>query len=296
MNEKDLLLGVLTKTLNRSEQEITELLYQKDGDEYVLKEGVVDEVLNLDSARVESIKKNAPVPKDRLDNEFKRGQKEALKKLEDTVKDKYSFDSEKLGIDLIDDIIADKSKVTKKITDDDVKKHPLYLDLEKSRVAKDEHDRVIKEFNDFKNNIEKTQKFSAVKDKAGSLLDSMKPIVSENPAVAKTRRDDFLSKFESYDYQIDGDNIIILKPDGSRLEDGHGNPLPFEAHVKNVAVLNYEFPKQNDKGNGGGDGGDNKTFNFAVPKNDAEYRDAIRSAKTLDEKVAIKDAYENSQK
>ena len=63
MNEKQILLGLLTKTLNRSEQEVTELLYQKgDNDELILKDGAIDEILELDSARVESIKKNAPVP------------------------------------------------------------------------------------------------------------------------------------------------------------------------------------------------------------------------------------------
>ena len=158
MNEKQILLGLLTKTLNRSEQEVIELLYQKDDkDELILKDGAVDEILELDSARVVNIKKNAPVPKERLDNEYKRGVKEGLKELESTVKEKYSIDSEKLGIELIDELLADKSKKIK-ITDDDVKKHPLYLDLEKSRVAKAEFDALKGEYDEFKTNIEKDKK------------------------------------------------------------------------------------------------------------------------------------------
>lgn len=295
MNEKEILIGLLTKTLNRSEQEVIELLYQKDDkDELILKDGAVDAVLELDSARVENIKKNAPVPKERLDNEYKRGRKEGLKELEGTVKEKYSIDSEKLGIELIDELLADKSKKIK-ITDDDVKKHPLYLDLEKSRIAKAEYDALKGEYDEFKTNIERDKKFSSIKETASSLLDSMKPIISENPAVAKTRKDDFLKKFESFDYQKDGDDTIILNPDGSRKEDKHGNPVTLEDFVKEIASLNYDFPKQDDKGNGGADDDGKKSFNFSVPKNDEEYVAAVRGAKTPEERIAIKTAYESKK-
>lgn len=293
---KEFIIGLLTKTLNKSDQEITDLIYQKDGDELVLKDGILDEVLSLDSVRVENIKKNAPVDKKRLENEFKRGQKETMEGLEKGLKEKYSFDSELQGIELIDEILIKKSKASK-LSDDEVKKHPLYLDLEKNRIAKEEHEKVVKEFADYKNGIDKQTKFIDIKNKAANLLDEMKPIVSENPSVAKTRREDFLAKFEAYDYQIDGDNIVTLKGDGSRMEDGHGNPLPFNELVKTIAITNYDFPRQGDKGGSGGNGEENKSkvFNFTIPKNDDEYLVTMRNAKTLDEKVAIKEAYKAVQ-
>ena len=286
----NLLIGLLTKTLNKSEQEITDLLYQKEGDELVLKAGVLDEILALDSVRVKSIKDNAPVPKDRLDNEYKRGQKESMEGIEKALKEKYSFDSEKKGIELIDEVLSKQSKASK-LSDDEVKKHPLYLTLEKDRVAKADYDAKVKEYADYKNGIERESKFSLIKNKAGDLLDSMKPIVSENPSVAKTRKTDFLTKFEGYDYQQDGDSIIVLDRDGRRLEDGHGNPLPFTEHVKNIALINYDFPAQSDKGNSGSTDDDkSKTYHISVAKSEGDYVTMMRAAKTGEERIAIQQA------
>lgn len=291
MTEKDILIGVLTKTLNKSEQEVAELLYQKEGDELKLKEGAVDDILSLDSVRVDNIKKNAPIDKDRLNNEYSRGKKEALSELENSLKEKHSVESDLKGIELIDSILASKSNV--KLSDDEVKKHPLYIELEKKRIPKEKYDSLQKEFDSFKGNVEKNAKLGKIKEKARTLLAEMKPIVSENPVVAKTREEDFLRKFESYDYQLDGDSIIILRPDGSRLEDGHANVLPFSEFVKNIAAMNYDFAKQGQKSNSGaGDNDDTSTPpKVVVPKNDDEYVKMIREAKTTEQKIAIKEAY-----
>jgi len=292
MDEKTILIGVLTKTLNKSEQEVTELLYQGEGENIELRETVIDDILALDSKRVANIKKNAPVDKERLDNEYKRGQKETLDKFEKSLRDKYSFNSEKKGMELIDEIISSNKKASK-LTDDEVKKHPLYVDLEKERVTKDEYERVIKEYEDYKKKIERDNKFVSIKERARLKLQEMKPIVSDNALVAKTREEDFLRKFEIYDYQIDGDNILVLKSDGTRLEDGHGNPLPFDDLVKQIAVVNYDFPRQGKKGGTGGTGGgeNNKSLNIVVPKTPEEYKQAIENAQNIDEKIAIKEAY-----
>ena len=164
MEEKTILFGVLTKTLNRSEQEITDLLYQQEGDELKLKDDVLDEILSLDSVRVENIKKNAPVPKDRLDNEYKRAEKETMTRFEKSLKDKYSVESDKEGVELVDSIISAKAKPGK-LSDDDVKKHPLYLDLESRRVPIEDHDKLKKEFSDYKENIDRIKKIDRIKAK-----------------------------------------------------------------------------------------------------------------------------------
>jgi len=290
MDEKTILIGVLTKTLNKSEQEATDLLYQQDGDELIVKESAMDDILSLDAKRVENIKKNAPVSADRLKNEYGRGKKEALDELESTLKDKYSIDSDKQGVELVDSILSAKSKPTK-LSDDEVKKHPLYLDLEKKRVAREEYEKLESDYNNYKNTVEKTKKFSTVKGIARSVLQELKPIVSENPTVARTREEDFLAKFEAYEYQLDSDTPIVIKPDGTRLEDGHGNAKPFKEFVRELAMMNYDFPKQDDKGNTGQDPDKKKQFSFTIPTNDREYAEAVNNAKTVEEKVAIKEAY-----
>lgn len=287
MDEKTILIGVLTKTLNRSEQEVTELLYQEEGGELTLKEGAMDEILSLDSVRVENIKKNAPIDPERLKNEYGRGKKEALDGFEKALKEKYSIDVDKQGVELVDSILAAKSKPTK-MTDDEVKKHPLYVALEKERVPKEEYDNKVKELEDFKNNIEIEKQYSILKEEARTLLHEMNPIISENSLVAKTREDDFLKKFEKY--RREGD--IILDENGARLEDGHGNPLPFKELVKNVAQANYDFPMQGDKGNtGNNEPGIKKPVHITVPKTEEEYVKMMNQEPDLQKRIAIKEAY-----
>jgi len=291
MDEKTILIGVLTKTLNRSEQEVTELLYQEEGGELTLKEGAMDEILSLDSVRVENIKKNAPIDPERLKNEYGRGKKEALDGFEKALKEKYSIDTDKQGVELVDSILAAKSKPTK-MTDDEVKKHPLYLELEKSRVPKDEHQKVKDEYEQYKKDVKRNEKFGQIKQLARTKLHEMNPIVSETASVARTREEDFLKKFEAYDYQLDGDSHVVLRPDGTRMEDDHGNVLPFDEFVRRIAVMNYDFPKQDEKGGtGGNEQGTKKPVRITVPKTEEEYVKAYHNAATLEEKVAIKEAY-----
>lgn len=294
MDEKTILMGVLTKTLNRSEQEVTDLLYQQEGDELKLKDDAMDDILSLDSVRVENIKKNAPVPQERLENEYKRGQKEALTKMEKSLKEKYSVESDKEGVELVDSIITAKSKPGK-LSDDDVKKHPLYVSLEKDRVPKEELEKMKKDFDDYKNNIEEKNILNNVKKYAGDYLDELKPIISENPIVARNRREDYLSKFGNYKYQDpeDLEKSLILKSDGSRLEDGHGNPIKLRELARQIAEVNYDFPKQDDKGNSGEDGDKPKPAgSVTVPKDNAEFLAAM-SDETIDfeTKTAIREAY-----
>lgn len=292
MDEKTILIGVLTKTLNKSEQEVTELLYQQEGDELKLKDDAMDDILSLDSVRVENIKKNAPVPQDRLENEYKRGQKEAYTKFEKSLKEKYSVESDKEGVELVDSIITAKTKPGK-LSDEDVKKHPLYVSLEKDRVPKEELEKVKKDFDNYKNNIEETNIRNTIKNHVANYLDEWKPIVSENPVVARNRREDYLSKFDNYRYQNhdDVDNTLILKSDGSRLEDGHGNPVKLKELARQIAEANYDFPKQDGKGNSGEEDGKKSILSINVPKNDEEYVAAMNNAKDFAEKKAIREAY-----
>ena len=73
--EKKLLFGVLTKTLNKSEQEMTDLLYQKadDSDEMVLKEGALEEILALDVQRVKTIQAGVKPDEKILKDQYSRG-------------------------------------------------------------------------------------------------------------------------------------------------------------------------------------------------------------------------------
>jgi len=292
--EKKLLFGVLTKTLNKSEQEMTDLLYQKadDSDEIVLKEGALEEILALDVQRVKTIQAGVKPDEKILKDQYSRGKKEALEGIEKEVRGKYSLESDKTGIELISEAVdSQKKQKPEKLTDDEVKKHPVYLELENNSIRKEEHEKVKTEFDDFKKNQEKSERMVKIHEYVLKELDLLNPVLSENSEVKMNRQRDFLAKFDQWDYQLnDGSDPLILQ-NGNRLEDAHGNPVAWKDFVKQKASLHYDFKAQNDKGNAGNDDKGKKfTGDIKIPANKEEYSQMIFNETDPDRKIAIKEA------
>jgi len=299
MEAKELLIGVLTKTLNKTEEEVSDLLYQKadDSDELVMKEGALDLALDLDATRIDNIKTSIKPDKKRLDGEYSRGAKETMDKFEKSAKELYNVESVAQGIDLVKEIVNSVSECNV-ITDDNVKKHPLYLELEKKTVSKEVHDTLVSEFDDFKSNQDKTSRLSTIKRDVLAIFSNLKPIVSENQAVAQTRQRDFLGKFDAYDYEPKDDGNHLILQNGSRVEDKHGNAVKFEDFVKGIALLNYDFKASDDKGNAGnrnnGSGG-----SVDVPKDEKDYLAKMNALMILGDReatVKLQKAWDESQK
>lgn len=298
-----IIIGFLSKTLNMTTEEVSDLLYKKtdNPDEKVFKEDLADILLNADAERVKAIKKNSSIDEDTekklRDEGYKRAEKEVLTKFEENLRKEYGSSSKKQGLDLVKDVITAASKVDD-LTDEKVKKHPLYVNLETtSQKAIDE---LKTEHTTALENLKLEQKresvLSSVRGKAKDLLLSLNPVLSENAIIAANREKDFLSKFDGYDYEEAGDDFILVdRSTGKRLENKQGHAVKLSDHAKDQASLYYEFKKQNPKGSpGGGEGGDPPSF--AIPKTRDEYDDAIINAKTNEERTAISQAWEASKK
>jgi hypothetical protein len=268
--EKDLLTGVLAKTLNKSPEEISELLYNKsdDSDELVLKEDAQDLVLGLDADRIASIKTSTRPSKEELKKIRDQHIKEIMGDFEKSLKNKYGIESASKGLDLVQEIIDQVSECD--ISEDKVKTHPLYLQLEETRT-KDDYEALETEFNEFKSNLERNETLSKIKRDVLTIFSSLNPIESETAAVAQTRRDDFLRKFDKYDFEVSEDGNHFVKQNGARLEDRHGNPIKFQDFVTNIASLNYDFANGTEKGNAGNDGQNGSGSRTDVPKTEKEY-------------------------
>ena len=135
--EKELLTGVLTKAYNKTSEEIAELLYEKaaDSDEVTLKEGALNLVLDLDTARVERLKSSATLDKTQIKNLRDQHIKEIMEDFEKKIKTTYGVDSTSKGIDLVKEIIDQVSECD--ISDEKVKTTSLcILSLKNSRVQK----------------------------------------------------------------------------------------------------------------------------------------------------------------
>jgi len=267
--EKEILTGLLTKAYNKSSEEIAELLYTKDADseEVTLKEGALDLVLDMDLNRVEKLKSSAKPDKDSLKSLRDQTIKEIMEDFEKKLKAKYSLESSSKGLDLVQEIIDQVSDCD--ISDEKVKQHPHYLEMEQTKNEAIET--LQQEHEDYKLNQDRRSRLGRVNNDVLGIFASLNPIESENTVVAQTRRDDFLKKFEGYDYDIKEDGNHFVKLDGNRVEDNHGNPVKFNDFVKNIATMNYDFKQGDDRGNAGNTGGNGSGGSVDIPKTEKEY-------------------------
>jgi hypothetical protein len=180
--------------------------------------------------------------------------------------------------------------------DDDVKAHPLFIQREKEYAkalaeAKAQGEIALEQF---KAEQAKMMLVSSAKDKARDILTALKPVLEENPTVAKRRVENFLRELDNMDFErLENGEFIPIK-EGKRVENEHGHAIPFDQFVAGVAAEHFTFPVQDQKGNGG-----NKTAPTGTqapgqaPANEAELWKAYNAAKP-EERGAILDAYEKA--
>jgi len=294
MNE--FLIAFLGKTLNIAPEQVADILYKKADDGKhtdQLNESALQSLLAADAARVQKLKGDTDT-KTVFDNGYKKGQSEALTKMEKSLREKAGVESDKTGEDLVLEVL---SKVGKsQLSEDQIKLHPLYLSLESKAKAeletiKAESDKRVQEV---QTGYQREKTLSAVKSKARDIFTALSPILSANPTVAANQIDEFLQKFESFGYENNGDDWVVKNGD-KRLEDAHSNPISFASLVKMEAEKRFDFQKQPPAGNAGNKNEPGQNGNFAVPKNADEYARAIFAANTPEERLTIQTAWEKSQ-
>lgn len=266
--EKDILTGLLTKAYNKSSDEIAELLYDKsaDSEEVTLKEDALNLVLDLDEKRVNRLKSDVKPDGETLKQIHDRSLKEAREEFEKEIKKKYGMQSSSKGLDLIQEIVDQVSECD--ISDEKVKSHPLYLELEQLK-SKEDYEALQQEFEEYKSNQDRMARLGRIRSDALGIFSGLNAIESPNQVVATNRREDFLRKFESYDYELKDDGNHLILRNGARLEDKHANPIRFADFVKDQATLYYDFAQSGDKGNAGNQ--PVHTSRIGIPKTKEEY-------------------------
>lgn len=293
---KDFLSGVLSKTLNIDSVEVASL-FNEDG---TIKETAEQTILDWDAARVKELKSTST--KTAFDDGYKKANSEVLAKFETDFKTKTGFKSDKKGMDLILDYANSVQTKDGVVTDDLIKKSPLYLSLqeEKENAVKEAITQGEEKLNQFQTELKKKETFNSVAAKALEIFHAAKPVLSSDPIKAKKQEELFLRELKAFDYEIqEGERIVILK-DGKVFENKNGHALKFDDLVKSTANDYFDFHAADRKanaGNGGNQGGKaGKTFTFDIPKNAEEYAKAISDqSKSLEERQAIDKAYQASQ-
>lgn len=286
------LLYLTTKQFNLSEDEAKTLLIVEDK----LRDDAADVILEKDKQRIAKLKAER-------ETKYNEGYQTAEKKFkthaEELFKKKTGYSGQEDNFEAMFDNWFAQQKETlkqkKEVTDDDIKKHPLFIDLETKSIPKEKYDELQKSFDQFKTESQRKAVMDTVTARAWDVVAARNPILSENQTVAENRKRDFLAKFSSFDYELQDGRIIVLK-DGKRIEDAHGNLKTFEAFTVELAEQNFDFRAQEYKENGGNR---NDTTTVTVtenPKTEAEYFAALdkynsNSEEHMKKRIAIKKRY-----
>ena len=307
--EKELLQGYLTRVHNISDDEFAELVYQEsdDGDSVAIKEDALNTLIEKDANRVKRLKGDKDAVTKAFNDGAKKREAELMGKLEKDFKEKTGFESEKQGLDLFV-AYGESVKSGAQLSDDEIKKHPAFLAREKQIVTewKDRYDKLEGDFTNFKGNVANQQKLSTVKSKAEQIFTGLNPVLSQDTSKAAKQKQFFLGMLDDFNYQVEGDDIIILDSENKRKEDKHGNPVQFEAFVRDQAASLFDFKQQDTKGSAGNDTGgagggtsfkygDADLPNVRIPKDKSDYNKMLGEAKTDEERIAIGLAWEKAQ-
>ena len=302
---KNLVLGLVAKQHNISEDKVAELLFSKsEADETKLdfskiRPDALSELLTLDASRVTTIKQSIDKT-ETYTKAYNDAKKDVLGKAEKTLAEAYGieYDPAKTKLDsLVKNIVKKSNPKTGDLTDDNIKKSQIYLALEKSKTTdleglKTEHAAAV-------NAIHAGQKAAemmvGVKSNAGKFFDAMNPILSGDSTKASNQRSAFLNRFETFGYekQADGSHILI-ESDGRRKEDQHGHPITLEQEVSKQANSMYDFKVQDNKG---GDAANNNKAgggarNVVAPADQEAFNKAILEAPTMEARQEISAAFE----
>ena len=264
-NEKELLFSLLTKAYNKTEAEITPLLYDtNETGETTLKTDANEQLLNLDASRVSSWKtKQGEV--------ITKAVGEATAKThgywENNLKTKFAIDADVKGEELLIEVenrmklisTGDgKGKNSKEYLELEAQKRSLENELKTNYVHKTEYEKLTF-------NIEKDKRLSVADNVAMTTLNNLKLLANEDTIIQSNLTEAFRNKLASKfdDIEITEDKKVFPLKGGQRIENNNGYAVELQEIVKETALGYWREVKQPATGNGDGDKNKDKSQSSA---------------------------------
>ena len=302
---KTIITGLLSKAYNFDNGKIAELF--KDGETELSEDQqkeILQKLLDEDAKRVEAIKKSVDT-KPAFQDGFKKAQGEILTKFEKDLKEKFNLESDKMGLELVEELVSKKSEGGQggDLTEDAIKRSKVFQDMESNlkkqiTTVKTEYETKINEIQD---GYKAEQTFSNVSQKALQIFNGLNPILPQNKTVADNQVKFFVNTLKDFKFDVQDERIVVMDKDGKVLEDGHGNSRSFEDIVKETASGLFEFKANNGgsgSGNGGqGQGGSGSSYAGNVPKTFEELEKVMSDTSiSIEDRSNIMAEYEKAQK
>lgn len=302
---KTIITGLLSKAYNFDNGKIAELF--KDGETELSEDQqkeILQKLLEEDAKRVEAIKKSVDT-KPAFQDGFKKAQGEILTKFEKDLKEKFGLESDKMGLELVEELVSKKSEGGQggDLTEDAIKRSKVFQDMEsnlKKQIKQTETDYQAK-INEIQDGYKAEQTFSNVSQKALQIFNGLNPILPQNKTVADNQVKFFVNSLKDFKFDVQDERIVVMDKDGKVLEDGHGNSRSFEDIVKETASGLFEFKANNGgsgSGNGGqGQGGSGSSYAGNVPKTFEELEKVMSDTSiSIEDRSNIMAEYEKAQK
>ena len=302
---KTIITGLLSKAYNFDNGKIAELF--KDGETELSEQQqteILNKILEIDAQRVENIKKSVD-KKDAFQDGFKKAKSEVLTDFEKGLKEKFGIESDKTGLELVEEVVSKKSEGSQggDITEDAIKRSKVFQDMESNlkkqiTTVKTEYETKINEIQD---GYKAEQTFSNVSQKALQIFNGLNPILPQNKTVADNQVKFFVNTLKDFKFDVQDERIVVMDKDGKVIEDGHGNSRSFEDIVKETASGLFEFKANNGgsgSGNGGqGQGGSGSSYAGNVPKTFEELEKVMSDTSiSIEDRSNIMAEYEKAQK
>ena len=302
---KTIITGLLSKAYNFDNGKIAELF--KDGETELSEDQqkeILQKLLDEDAKRVEAIKKSVDT-KPAFQDGFKKAKSEVLTDFEKELKEKFGLESDKMGLELVEELVSKKSEGGQggDLTEDAIKRSKVFQDMESNlkkqiTTVKTEYETKINEIQD---GYKAEQTFSNVSQKALQIFNGLNPILPQNKTVADNQVKFFVNSLKDFKFDVQDERIVVMDKDGKVLEDGHGNSRSFEDIVKETASGLFEFKANNGgsgSGNGGqGQGGSGSSYAGSVPKTFEELEKVMSDTSiSIEDRSNIMAEYEKAQK
>jgi len=271
------------KVFGMTDEEAQSLFEKTDDGELKIKGDAVTVLARRDQERLKRIKEEHKAElTEKYDSGYSEAKKKERQKFEDEIRQTFGVESKSFGIDLVKEVVSQNPK------SDDIKKHPEYLALERKLtnefVTKAEYENVTKEFESFRQNVERNQVISRVKNDAKTIFHALNPILPKDPKKASNQESDFLAKLEGYDFQLQDDGNHLILKDGKRLENENMNPVGFADLVKDMTLRYFDVAEQQPKGGSGVDPAPSAPTRFT---NKAEFTAAYQAERDPKKRVAM---------
>jgi hypothetical protein len=213
--------------------------------------------------------------------------------MEAQLKDKFGVDSDLTGVELVDFILTTELEKVKGKGDEDITAHPEYLKLksESDRMLKAKDKEWQKKIEDLELKHARESMFSKVKERAFAELDNLRPILPEDAKKAQKWKEKYIEDLRAYDFTEQDGMFVVLK-DGKPLQDSHGYNKSFADLIKETAAEFFDFQTAESRSSAANQ---QTQSNFAAPRNEDEFIQKMREAKTPEEQAKVMESYQSKK-